>query len=399
MRNIEQLTGDLAIGEESQSLRAYTLAELLESYFQGPVSEDLVSPFPEGTKVLSFAETDQGLKLTMSEDFFTLQGVEMTLATCCLTKTVCAFSGVTQISLVDEMGQLQLDLDPEQFLLENDFNVETETAFTLYFAQADHRYLVPEIQEATLSENESQETYVLRRLMEGPQTEGLLPIIPDGTELLGLTTEDGVCTINFSRAFENVSEDIYEAYTTIFGVVNTLTDLEGINSVQILIEGTSVDSYGPFQISQPLSRYASAIGPTRTSSVDLNQHVLTLSSGEPILLPYQVPESNSTPLAASVAQAVIDFEPPPGFYNPIPYGTELISISVSGGICYVDLSAKFIPADGTETSECAAVWALVSTLTELENVTAVLLSIEGESSGLSFVDISEPLTEESVWWN
>jgi spore germination protein GerM len=347
--------------------------------------------------VLSYAETEQGLKLTMSEAFFTLQGVDMSLATCCITRTVCAFSGADQLSLVDEMGQIQLDLSPEQFLLENDFNVETETAFTLYFAQADYRYLVPEIQEATLSDNESQETYVLRQLMEGPQTEGLLSVIPEHTELLGLTTEDGVCTVNFSSDFyENAPEDVYEAYTTIFGVVNTLTELEGVNSVQILIDGSIVDSYGGFQISQPLTRYAPAIGPARTSGIDLNQHVLTLADGEPFLLPYQVSESNSVPLAESVAQAAIDFEPPQGFYNPIPYGTELLSISVSGGICYVDLSGKFVPADGTQLSEKAAVWAIVSTLTELDNVSAVLLTIEGESSGLSFVDISEPLTEESV---
>lgn len=396
-RDIEQLTGDLAIGEESRNLRVYTLAEMLEIYMKGPTSEDLVSPFPEGTKVLSYAETEQGLKLTMSEAFFTLQGVDMSLATCCITRTVCAFSGADQLSLVDEMGQIQLDLSPEQFLLENDFNVETETAFTLYFAQADYRYLVPEIQEATLSDNESQETYVLRQLMEGPQTEGLLSVIPEHTELLGLTTEDGVCTVNFSSDFyENAPEDVYEAYTTIFGVVNTLTELEGVNSVQILIDGSIVDSYGGFQISQPLTRYAPAIGPARTSGIDLNQHVLTLADGEPFLLPYQVSESNSVPLAESVAQAAIDFEPPQGFYNPIPYGTELLSISVSGGICYVDLSGKFVPADGTQLSEKAAVWAIVSTLTELDNVSAVLLTIEGESSGLGYVDISEPLTEKSV---
>jgi germination protein M len=400
VRDTEQLTGALAVRDESRNLRAYTLSELLESYFQGPTSEDLVSPFPEGTKVLSAMETDQGLKLTMSEAFFTLQGVDMSVATCCLTQTVCAFSGATQLSLVDEMGQIQLDLSPEQFLLENSFNVETETAFTLYFAQDDHRYLVPEIREATLSDNESQETYVLRQLMEGPQTEDLMPVIPEGTELLWLTTEDGVCTVNFSQEFyANRPEDPYEAYTTLFGVVNTLTELEGVNSVQILIAGGVVDSYGIFQLSQPLSRYSAAIGPTRTSSIDLNLHVLTLTGEEPVLLPYQVSQSSSVPLAEAVAQATIDFTPPQGFYNPIPYGTELLSISVSGGVCYIDLSGKFVPADGTTLSERAAVWALVSTLTELDNISSVLLTIEGESSGFTSVDISEPLTEESVQLN
>ena len=66
------------------------------------------------------------------------------------------------------------------------------------------------------------------------------------------------------------------------------------------------------------------------------------------------------------------------------------SISVSGNICYVDLSDKFIPQEDTEASEKAAVRSLVTSLTSMDNIASVVLTINGESSGLSYVDISEP---------
>ena len=62
----------------------------------------------------------------------------------------------------------------------------------------------------------------------------------------------------------------------------------------------------------------------------------------------------------------------------------------------MDLSDKFIPQEDTEATEKAAVWALTKSLTVLDNITSIVLTINGENDGLNYVDISEPLTEESV---
>lgn len=62
----------------------------------------------------------------------------------------------------------------------------------------------------------------------------------------------------------------------------------------------------------------------------------------------------------------------------------------------MDMSREFIPGNDTEEKEREAVWALVTTLTGLDTVSSVVLTIEGEASGLAYVDISEPLTEKSV---
>ena len=55
-------------------------------------------------------------------------------------------------------------------------------------------------------------------------------------------------------------------------------------------------------------------------------------------------------------------------------------------MCYVDLSREFVPGNDTEEKEREAVWALVQTLTGLDAVNSVSLTIEGEAGGLSYVD-------------
>lgn len=395
----EDSIGESTVDSEKRTMEIYTLQQLLDAYLLGPLSENLSSPFPPGTALISVNDGEYGLELTMSGEFFTLHGVDLTIASCCLARTVCDYVQVDQITLVDEMERIRLELRPDDFLLKNSFENQSDSVYTLYFADENYRYLIAETREVTLSENESPETYLLRQLMLGPDSSGLNATIPAGTELIWTKTEGETCTVNFSSEFLSESgKEEYKDYTTIWSIVNTLTGLEDISSVQFLVDGKIPENYGLFSISQPIYRHGGAIGPIRANGteVDINIYVLREDGKAWFALPSRVKLTISQPLAEAVAQAVIGHDSGNGFYNPIPYGTELLSISVSDSTCYLDLSREFIPSDGTRASEQAAVWTLVTSLTDLDNISSVVLTIEGESSGLSHVDISEPLTADMV---
>ncbi len=399
MQSSEQLETMEAVAFEERNISALSLWDFFEIYFAGPASEELISPFPNGTKVLDILSSDEGLTLKMSGEFFTLMGIEMSMANCCLSKTICEYLNLDSITLLDETESIRMEIQPEQFVLSNSIQNETNESFTIYFANSEYRYLISETRDATLSENETEMAYVMRKLFEGPENEQLKPIIPEGTELLGISNSSGVCTVNLSHEFyENRIDDDYGAYMTIYGITNTLTGLDGIDSVEFLVEGEPVDSYGIFPLKQPVVRNTDCIGPVRMASgeIDINVYALSTETQEPFAIPCRVKQTVSEPLAEAVITKILNYEPPQGFYNPIPYGTELLSISVSGNICYVDLSDKFIPQEDTEASEKAAVWSLVTSLTSMDNIASVVLTINGESSGLSYVDISEPLTQQNV---
>ena len=398
-RGVEPLTADTAVSSETRNLSALSLQELLDIYLNGPQSEELVSPFPSGTKVLDIIPGEDDLTLVMSGEYFTLVGVELSVANCCLASTICAYMGLDSVMLVDEMETIHMDIHPDHYLLSNTISEENNESFTLYFSDLDHRYVIAETRNVTLSENETDMAYVMRQLFEGPESDQLLGVIPRDTELLGISEENGVCTVNFSQAFyTNRFDNSYGAYTTIYGITNTLTSLPDIEAVQFLVEGEPLPSYGIFSLTEPVTRNVDVIGPVRTASgeIDVNVYVLNAESGESFAVPCRVKQTVSKPLAEAVASRVLSYEAFQGFYNPIPYGVELLNISVSGGVCYVDLSDRFVPQDDSEQAEREAVWALVTSLTDLDGISSVVLSVNNESGGLAHVDISEPLTRKRV---
>lgn len=397
--NISELGTEESVRFEERDDSVFTLEQMLEVYFRGPEDPELDSPFPEGTGVLDISRENGETVLTLSDDYFTISGVELSLASCCLVNTISEYLGTDVVTVVDQMERIRLTLHPETYLLTHQLETETDTNFTIYFSDADGRYLLPEFRQVTLSENISEATYVMNQLIAGPDSDECIGIIPAGTELIGEHTADGICIINLSGAFvENRSGGSSSAYTTIFGIVNTLTSLEGINAVQFLVDGEKIESYDIFPLAEPVSRNLDIVGPVRTASgeVDIDMYVQSENRKSDFFVPLRVKPSTSQPLAEAVLDTIVDYDPALGFVNPIPYGTEVLSVSLSGSICYVDLSRHFVPVDNIPKNEKAAVFALVSALTELNNIEAVMLTVEGETDRLRFVEATEPLTVESI---
>jgi germination protein M len=398
-RDAEQLTVSDSVGAEARYDQVASLWDLFTCCFAGPESEELISPFPAGTQVLDVQTSGDHLLLKLSGEFFTLTGVDMSIASYCLGKTVCDYMNLAAVSITDETESIQMEVQPDRYSLSGQMESSANESFTLYFPQSDYRYLVAETRDVTLSDNETEMAYLMRKLMEGPESAQLSTAMPEGAQLLDISCADSICTVNFSSDFyDNRLDNSYGAYMTIFSIVDTLTGLDGIDAVTFLVEGQALETYGVFQLDRPISRNSGCIGPVRTASgeLDADIYVLNEETRASFAVPCRVKQTISQPLAQAVIEMALSYEPPEGFYNPIPYGTELLSISVSGGVCYVDLSDKFVPQEDTSATEQAAVWALVMALTTLDEIDSVLLTINGESSGLSFVDITEPLTRQMV---
>lgn len=399
VRGTQELDLESVVAAETRNCSVHSLQEVMEQYLSGPESEELYSPFPPGTRVLHVVEDENGLTFIMSGEFFTLMGVDMSVASCCIAKTVCEYADVSSVVLSDELESIRLEARPDHYLFSNDITNAADESFTVYFSDMEHRYLIAENRAATLSENETEIAYVMRQLFEGPESEKLLGIIPAGTELLEVTSQDGLCMLNLSDSFyDTPPEDAREAYTTVYGIVNTLTSIPDIQAVQFLREGEVARQYGIFPLEEPVARNSDAVGPVRGASgeLDANIYVKSIETGEMFGVPCRIKQTASQPQAEAVITRMLSYEAFQGFENPIPFGTELLSISVSGSVCYVDVSEKFIPPEDSPEAERAAVWALVESLTELGNISFVSLSVNGDSGGLSYVDISEPLTRESV---
>jgi len=90
-------------------------------------------------------------------------------------------------------------------------------------------------------------TAALEELLAGPtlleQEAGLGTVIPEGTELLGLTIEDGVATVDLSREFESGGGSL-SMRMRIAQVVHTMTQFPTVERVAFRLGGEPVDAIG-----------------------------------------------------------------------------------------------------------------------------------------------------------
>ena len=64
----------------------------------------------------------------------------------------------------------------------------------------------------------------------------MIGTIPEGTKLLSVSTDQGVCYVNLSEEFLTPLPDVKETIS-LYSIVNSLCQLPGVDQVQIAING------------------------------------------------------------------------------------------------------------------------------------------------------------------
>ena len=232
---------------EGRTLQTFALEEAL----RGPGS-----PFPPGVTVSEFARESGVATVVLSEEAAVLSEFALTLARACVVLTLTGLDGVDGVILLIE-GQISEPsvLRASDFVLGSLVLSDTERAITLYFA--DDTGETPMTETRTLVVRETDALgwylqYMLEALIAGPREAGLRPVLPEGTRLLSVLMEGGVCAVNLSGEFLSPREGI-SARMTLYCLVRSVTAQPGVSSVRLLVEGQALEGYGPVDTSEPLT--------------------------------------------------------------------------------------------------------------------------------------------------
>lgn len=227
-----------------------------------PDEESAVSPFPPGTTLLSRSLENGVLTLDFSDEASALNGVSLIGALTCVTLTLCPLPGVDAVRFRVDGRVFPPPQDPklpEKQYTEADFIVDglilkpLERQLTLYFVNEMSDALTSEVHVVVLRENEPAERYVLVELLNGPKTPGLLPVISDEINPLSISTENGVCYVNFPALFYETDPPAGHSLA-IQAIVRSLTSLPGITSVQFLTDGEEVTArFGDQALNLPIT--------------------------------------------------------------------------------------------------------------------------------------------------
>ncbi|MFY9569086.1 MAG: GerMN domain-containing protein [Acetivibrionales bacterium] len=238
------------------------LKACLTALAEGPGEPALRKPIPEGTELLGISIKDRTAIVDLSGEFPGSSGLDEVTSRLSIVNTLTEIAGVDKVRLriegkdmIGPGGKPLGDMRPA-LLDEEGRPVPGEIkTVVLYFSDSQAMYLVGETRDIEIPAAVSTEEAVVTELMAGPRTDDLWSAIPDDTRLLSVATKNGVCTVDFSREYiENSPGGTAAERMAIYSVVNTLTELEGIQKVQFLIEGKKEKIYTHAIFDEPFAR-------------------------------------------------------------------------------------------------------------------------------------------------
>ena len=122
----------------------------------------------------------------------------------------------------------------------------------LYFVSADSNALEPELREIPKEEGLARAT--VNQLLSGPRDEDLLPAIPSGVSLRDIDVSSGLCTVDLSADLSDLASiSQTEQVLALYSLVNTLTQFDTVDYVQVLVNGQQLMNFGGVDASQALA--------------------------------------------------------------------------------------------------------------------------------------------------
>lgn len=223
---------------------------------KGPVDDKHEAVISNKAKLLGLEIVNSVATVNMSKHYSDQKGTDELLLRLALVNTLCSIDGIDAIviqvegvNLVGADGKEIPPIRPSDYV--DPENAQKES-IKLYFPNSDSTALGSEVREVEIQNMPSLEKAVVTELIAGPKDKKLSNALPEGTKLLNIETKDKICYVTFSKEFiNNAGSGSYETTMILYSVVNSLCELDTVDSVQILIEGKTDAVFGNFMLDIP----------------------------------------------------------------------------------------------------------------------------------------------------
>lgn len=131
-------------------------------------------------------------------------------------------------------------LSGDKFITDTNGNLfsRQKNTLLLYFASTDGKALVESERTVLNDSSMAMEKLVMKLLIEGPPDSSARAVLPDTVSILDISIRSGTCYVNFDSSFLTDTMDL-KPEIIIYSIVNSLSELNEISQVQILVNGSS----------------------------------------------------------------------------------------------------------------------------------------------------------------
>ncbi|MDK2920306.1 MAG: germination protein [Candidatus Petromonas sp.] len=318
------------------------------------------------------------------------------ILTACLVLSVVVWKGTSML-----MGLLNKEEEKAASNIVESPEENSNLRDTVIYYKDDKGFLVPVMRKIPWPEGRGIGKAALRALVDNPANRqdmeeiGLTPVLPANTEIRGMSINEGICKVDFTKDFLNyVSKE--EEQSIVKAVVYTLTEFPTIGKVRIMIDGKYPDrlTYGT-DVSHALTREdINYVGKDRRKGKVMVYYQGTVNGIEN----YFVPVTKDVALVEGTPVTVIDVlqslvEGPPensGLYSVIPEGVQVRNVDVIDGVAYVDFSKEILDVeDGVIAQDIIKSVALTLKEYYKYDVPLEKVSILAEGEAIEFGEVSK----------
>lgn len=220
---------------------------------------------------------------------------------------------------------------------------------------------------------------------------GLEAPVPEGASFSLRIGDEGDAVVDITGLQELQDAAAEQAMVT--GIVNTLTEFDSIETVQITLDGAKAAAlpHGT-DISEAFATLPLNVEESALAVSSGNAHPMTLyfpNAAASLNVPVTRYGLEAPTLAAAV-EALLDGPAAEGLRG-FPEGTALLEATVEDGIARVDLSSAFAAVENTDGLCAALQEALYLTANEVEPVSGVDIYVEGEPYALHTMQVDAPV--------
>jgi len=267
---------------------------------------------------------------------------------------------------------------------------------TLVYYQNDAGYLVPVMRRIPWEEGIAKAT--LRKMIDSPEQQqdfmamGLKPLLPEGTEILGMSIKDGLAKLDLNKKAMEFNSAVEES-NMVQGVTLTLTDFSTIDRVQFLFEGKVVETlkYGT-DVSKPIEPQDVNLELSSSASRDGEKVTVFFHSSPDAVFDYIVPvtrivEDESVSIETAIRE-ILNGPMDEGLSIDIPVDTKLLGVQVDNGITYINFSKEFEQLAEMPQSEQLVLKSIIMTAKQFPYVEEVIIMVEGKEYEGAKVSVS-----------
>lgn len=250
----------------------------------------------------------------------------------------------------------------------------------LYFINESSSTIIPEKRKVRYETEYDIPGLVLAALQKGPAEKKHQPVIGKDVDISSIAVENGTVTCNFSKNF--LSDDKNKTILSVYAVVKTLCQVEGVKTVKVLAgghdiiapDGKPVDYLSDQDINLE----------DDSESPEAKDIVLYFASKDKKRLVKEqrtIRITDKQPVEQYIVNELIKGPENKDAGAVLTSDTTLVSAETTDGTCFVNFKSNFADKNsGGTDKENLAVYAIVNSLTELEGVKNVQFLIDGKKT-------------------